>query len=96
MGSAAGVILRFGPGGFTFLYEHWVGFLTASLLMSIVQANYVYLASFLGGKLLTLNGNSGNIIYDVRTNLGGILFLLITSSHSVVYGAGTQSFHWLV
>jgi delta14-sterol reductase len=65
LGVTAGVILRFGPESFTFLYDKWVGFVTASLAMSIVQSIYCYSSSFYGGKLLALGGNSGNFIYDV-------------------------------
>lgn len=66
MGVTAGVILRFGPESFTFLYDKWVGFVTASFVMSIVQSVYCYVSSFFGDKLLALGGNSGNFIYDVR------------------------------
>ena len=59
------MILRFGPESFTFIYDKWVGLITAALIMSFVQAVYVYVASFSEGKLLALGGNSGNIIYDV-------------------------------
>jgi hypothetical protein len=71
MGTAFGIILRFGPGAFTFLYERWVGFVTAAFLMSVAQATFVYIASFAPGKLLALGGNSGNVIYDVRA-YGGL------------------------
>ncbi|KAL4402652.1 Erg24, C-14 sterol reductase [Malassezia pachydermatis] len=53
-----------GPKSFTFLYDHWPGFLSAALVNSIVQAIYVYVASFVGDKLLALGGNSGNILFD--------------------------------
>ena len=66
MGCTAGYIWRFGPESFTFIYERFVGFTTAAFLMSVVQALYVYIASFQPGKLLALGGNSGNLIYDVR------------------------------
>lgn len=64
MGIASGFILRNGPEAFTFLYDKWVGFLTASLIMSVVQAIGVYAASYRPGALLALGGNSGNFIYD--------------------------------
>ncbi|EJD50645.1 ERG4/ERG24 ergosterol biosynthesis protein [Auricularia subglabra TFB-10046 SS5] len=64
MGAAAGYIFRFGPASFTFIYERFVGFATAALLMSIVQALYVYWSSFQKGALLALGGNTGNPIYD--------------------------------
>lgn len=65
MGITAGVILRFGPESFTFIYDKWIGFVTASLVMSVVQSIYCYASSFFGNKLLALGGNSGNFIYDV-------------------------------
>ncbi|EIN12735.1 ERG4/ERG24 ergosterol biosynthesis protein [Punctularia strigosozonata HHB-11173 SS5] len=64
MGITAGIIWRFGAGSFTFFYERWIGFCTAALLNSAIQAVYVYLASFRSGKLLALGGNTGNVIYD--------------------------------
>jgi len=64
MGLTIGYIWRFGPQSFTFIYEKWVGFVTASLIMSIFQGLYVYAFSFVPGKLLALGGNSGNPIYD--------------------------------
>ena len=66
MGLTTGWIMRFGPQSFTFLYEHWVGLITASVLMSVFQGLYCYVSSFFGNKLLALGGNSGNPIYDVR------------------------------
>ncbi|KAF5359665.1 hypothetical protein D9756_003221 [Leucocoprinus leucothites] len=64
LGIVSGIIFNFGPQAFTILYEKWVGFLTASILMSTVQAIYCYASSFRSGALLALGGNSGNIIYD--------------------------------
>ena len=65
LGITFGIIYRYGPEAFTFLYERWVGFVTAALLMSIVQGVACYIASFRKGALLALGGNSGNHIYDV-------------------------------
>jgi delta14-sterol reductase len=65
LGVTTGIILRNGPEAFTFIYNKWVGLVTAALAMSVVQAIYVYAASFRSGKLLALGGNSGNFIYDV-------------------------------
>jgi delta14-sterol reductase len=65
LGISAGVIFRYGASSFNFFYERWVGFLTASLLMSIAQAFYVYAMSFRSGALLALGGNSGNWLFDV-------------------------------
>ncbi|CAL1713388.1 unnamed protein product [Somion occarium] len=64
MGLTTGFIYRFGPESFTFIYDHWVGFITASILMSVVQGLLCYLVSFRSGALLALGGNSGNPIYD--------------------------------
>ncbi|KIY42839.1 ERG4/ERG24 ergosterol biosynthesis protein [Fistulina hepatica ATCC 64428] len=64
LGIVCGNIGLHGPESFTFLYERWIGFVTASVVMAVVQALYVYAASFLPGKLLALGGNSGNPIYD--------------------------------
>ncbi|KDQ62213.1 hypothetical protein JAAARDRAFT_30111 [Jaapia argillacea MUCL 33604] len=64
LGLTAGWIVRFGPQSFTFFYERWVGFVTASLLMSVVQALGCYAASFQDNKLLALGGNTGSFIYD--------------------------------
>ncbi|ETW82092.1 hypothetical protein HETIRDRAFT_318728 [Heterobasidion irregulare TC 32-1] len=64
LGLATGYIMRFGVQSFTFFYEHWVGFVTAALLNSILQGLLWYGLSFCQGKLLALGGNSGNPIYD--------------------------------
>lgn len=64
LGVTSGLILRFGPQCFTFFYDHWVGFVTASVMMAILQAVACYALSFQDGKLLALGGNTGNHIYD--------------------------------
>lgn len=64
MGAAAGYIIRYGPSSFTFFYDKFIGFATAALLMSILQAFYVYWSSFQSGALLALGGNTGNFLYD--------------------------------
>ncbi|KIJ64380.1 hypothetical protein HYDPIDRAFT_154843 [Hydnomerulius pinastri MD-312] len=64
LGITTGYIMRFGPQSFTFIYEKWVGFVTASLVMSVVQGLVVYAGSYRKGALLALGGNSGNPIYD--------------------------------
>lgn len=66
IGLAVGQIIRSGPASFTFIYEKYVGLITASTLMAIIQAVYCYASSFREGRLLALGGNSGNFIYDVR------------------------------
>ena len=65
LGLAFGIIIRQGPTSFTILYEKWVGFVTASVVMSVAQALYCYYTSFQEDKLLALGGNTGNFIYDV-------------------------------
>lgn len=64
VGLTLGYIFYCGPEFFTFLYGKWVGFITASLLMSLVQSLYCYISSFYGDKLLALGGNTGNVVYD--------------------------------
>ncbi|KAJ7330501.1 ERG4/ERG24 ergosterol biosynthesis protein [Mycena albidolilacea] len=64
LGLTGGTIYRYGPESFTFFYEKFVGFITASLIMSIIQGVACYAASFRPGALLALGGNSGNPIYD--------------------------------
>ncbi|KAG5647001.1 hypothetical protein DXG03_001725 [Asterophora parasitica] len=64
LGLASGTIYRYGPASFTFLYEKWIGFVTASVIMAVTQALFCYVISFQKGKLLALGGNSGNFIYD--------------------------------
>jgi Delta14-sterol reductase len=80
MGLVAGLVLRFGPESFTFLYERFVGFITASLIMAVAQGLYCYFTSFVPSKLLALGGNSGNPVYDVRHNP-----LYITLSTNLAY-----------
>ena len=64
---AACWIAIYGPQYFTFIYERYVGLLTAAVLMALFQATACYISSFYGDKLLAVGGNSGNIIYDVCT-----------------------------
>ena len=65
LGITSGIISCYGPQSFTFIYDKWTGFLTAALLMSVVQATWCYISSFFGHQLLALGGNTGNPIYDV-------------------------------
>jgi delta14-sterol reductase len=66
LGLTSGVIYRYGPASFTFFYDKFVGFITASVLMSVFQGVVCYAASFRSGALLALGGNTGNHIYDVN------------------------------
>ncbi|GBE84873.1 ERG4/ERG24 ergosterol biosynthesis protein [Sparassis latifolia] len=64
LGLTSGYIWQYGPQSFTFVYDKWVGLVTAAILMSVVQGIACYAASFREGALLALGGNSGNVIYD--------------------------------
>ncbi|KAJ7707612.1 ERG4/ERG24 ergosterol biosynthesis protein [Mycena rosella] len=64
LGLTSGAIYRYGPESFTFLHDKFVGFITASIIMSVIQGVACYAASFRDGALLALGGNSGNYIYD--------------------------------
>ena len=66
LGLAVGVIINFGPSSFTYIYDHWIGLVTAALINSVVQAFVWYAWSFRPGHLLALGGNTGNHLYDVR------------------------------
>ncbi|KAJ7139465.1 ERG4/ERG24 ergosterol biosynthesis protein [Mycena epipterygia] len=59
-----GTIYNYGPQSFTFLYNKFVGFVTAAIIMSVVQAAFCYASSFRPGALLALGGNTGNHVYD--------------------------------
>ncbi|KAJ7475931.1 ERG4/ERG24 ergosterol biosynthesis protein [Mycena latifolia] len=64
LGLTAGTIYRYGPESFTFLHDKFIGFVTASIIMSVFQAAMCYASSFRPGALLALGGNTGNPIYD--------------------------------
>ncbi|QRW19969.1 C-14 sterol reductase ERG24 [Rhizoctonia solani] len=66
LGLTFGWIINFGPQSFTFIYEHWVGLCTASLLNSFIQATWCYYISTKNEDIrtLALGGNSGNVLYD--------------------------------
>ena len=97
LGIAAGTIYRDGPAPLTFIYEHWIGLQTASILMAVVQAVYCYASSFRSGALLALGGNSGNFIYDVRFTRTFVLPQQLTLTLStVVHWPRTQPLHWLL
>lgn len=84
MGITAGLIWQFGAQSFTFIYERWVGFATAAILMSVFQGIALYLSSFSGNKLLALGGNTGNPIYDVRNTYSPKSYML-TDRHPVLH-----------
>ncbi|KAK8864236.1 hypothetical protein IAR55_001482 [Kwoniella newhampshirensis] len=65
LGISVGIIIQ--PGGiqaYTWLYDHFVPLISASLVMSIAQAAFVYAWSYQSKELLSLGANSGNVIYD--------------------------------
>lgn len=66
LGIAAGIIAQ--PGGiafFSWVNDHFVPLVTASIAMATFQAVFVYTRSFFSGELLALQGNTGSFIYDV-------------------------------
>ncbi|CCO32402.1 delta14-sterol reductase [Rhizoctonia solani AG-1 IB] len=66
LGLTLGWIINFGPESFTFIYDHWVGLCTASLINSFIQATWCYYISTKNEETRTLavGGNSGNVLYD--------------------------------
>lgn len=46
------------------VYDHWPGLVTASIVMALGQAIYVYVESFKANKMLAKGGNSGNHLFD--------------------------------
>jgi len=77
--------MTFGPEAFTFFYRKWVGFVTAALLMSVLQGLACYAASFRPGALLALGGNTGNHIYDVRVFRGCVLTSVNIAGYLVLH-----------
>lgn len=73
LGLAAGSIIRSGPSSFTWIYEHWVGLTTASIVYSFAQSIALYIWSFKDGKLLAVGGNSESHIYNVTFLLALLL-----------------------
>ncbi|EGG12616.1 uncharacterized protein MELLADRAFT_114812 [Melampsora larici-populina 98AG31] len=55
---------KLGSWPFIYVVDHYVEFITASLIMSVTQAFYCYWSSFRKDRILALGGNSGNFIYD--------------------------------
>lgn len=58
------VIIYSGPDSFTFLYNRYLGLMTASVVMSVAQAVGVYVLSYRKDALLALGGNTGSVMYD--------------------------------
>ncbi|KAG8998430.1 erg24, C-14 sterol reductase [Tulasnella sp. JGI-2019a] len=64
LGLVFGWIYNFGPSSFTFLYDHYLGFITTTTIFSYVVAFLLYIGSFGPNKVLALAGNSGYRIHD--------------------------------
>jgi hypothetical protein len=73
----------------SWLYDRWLGLLTAATVNSVVQALYVHWNSFGNKELLALGGNSGNFIYDVSQGKASaaINLLIIAPLHTVLDGS---------
>ncbi|KAF7354784.1 ERG4/ERG24 ergosterol biosynthesis protein [Mycena sanguinolenta] len=61
---AFGVIFLGGPQSFTFLHDKLVGFITASVIVSVLQAVACHVMSFRPKALLSIDGNTGNPVYN--------------------------------
>ncbi|KAG8955904.1 erg24, C-14 sterol reductase [Tulasnella sp. 424] len=65
LGLVGGMIYNNGPQTFTFIYEHYLGLITATFVWSYVQSILLYIWSFYGHpKVLALAANSGYHIHD--------------------------------
>ncbi|KAF9517250.1 hypothetical protein BS47DRAFT_1340003 [Hydnum rufescens UP504] len=64
IGLTLGTIIRGGSQSFTWIYEHFLGLVTASIVYSILQTAVLYFWSFKEDKLLALGGNSESHIYN--------------------------------
>ncbi len=88
LGLTSGVIYRYGPQSFTFFHYKFVGFITASIIMAVMQGVACYAASFRSGAILALGGNTGNPIYDVRGF--ALLACSFTDTRPVLHRARTE------
>ena len=48
----------------TFVYDHYLTLACAAMVFSFLLSVYLYARSFRPGALLSLGGNSGNVVYD--------------------------------
>lgn len=48
----------------SFVYDHYLALASAAMVFSFLLSIYLYVRSFRPGTLLSLGGNSGNIVYD--------------------------------
>jgi hypothetical protein len=94
IGLASGIIIRSGPQSFTWIYEHFLGLVTASIVYSTLQSLALYVWSFKGDKVLALGGNSESHIYNFRQ----YLIILCVCSHGILVldRKGTKSYDWVV
>jgi delta14-sterol reductase/lamin-B receptor len=60
----SGQFEKFGSFNLSWIYDNYIQLATASMIVSVTIAVYVYLASFAKGTLLALGGNSGYKVYD--------------------------------
>jgi hypothetical protein len=88
--------MTFGPEAFTFLYHKFVGFVTAGIIMSVLQGVACYVASFRSGALLALGGNTGHHIYDVRAHILGFKLFHYLVVRLVLYWSRTQPLNWIL
>ena len=47
-----------------FVYDHYLALAVCTVVLSLVLSAYLYVRSFRPGALLSLGGNSGNLVYD--------------------------------
>ncbi|PVU86212.1 hypothetical protein BB560_006792 [Smittium megazygosporum] len=59
-----GIVLLYGISPLVWVADNFSGIIVATMLVSTLQALILYLASFRGGIMLALGGNSGNPAYD--------------------------------
>ncbi|GAA93938.1 uncharacterized protein L969DRAFT_43901 [Mixia osmundae IAM 14324] len=60
----AGAVAVLGADSMLFVYDHWQGLVTASLVMSVAQAFFVHFQSFREDTMCAEGGNTGNALYD--------------------------------
>lgn len=66
LGLACGLLLQpKGPELFSYLYDHWVPLVSATIAFAMFQSTWVWAWSFFSGELLAIGGRTGNPIYDV-------------------------------
>ena len=48
----------------SYVYDHYLALATTTVVFSVLLSVYLYVRSFRPGSLLSLGGNSGNVMYD--------------------------------